>query len=331
MGLYRIVGLTVLIWLLACEQSDLPDSSLSPVQGDRFNGVNYSLTHLLPEEGIDLEPISGNWVALVPQYFGNQGQTLITQVHRWERIIPTSIELAQEKGLSILIKPHIDFNQNRIFRGEFVLENEADWKLFEAAYTERILELASIAEQYQVEAFCVGTELRLFVLKRSDYWRDLIAQVRARFSGQLVYAANWDEYHEIPLWDQLDYIGVNAYFPLSKTPTPQPQELLLGWMWYKDALQHLSEKTGKPILFTEFGYRSIEQATWKHWELGIGNPSESVQALGYEVFFQTFWEEPWVAGGLIWEWVPNPPRGINTRWTPQGKLAEEVIGEWYKK
>ena len=331
MGFYQMVGLVVLMCLLACEQSELSDSSFTSGQSARLNGVNYSQTHLLPEEGIDLEPISGNWVALIPQYFGNQGQTLITQVHRWERIIPTSIEQAQEKGLAIMIKPHIDFNQNRIFRGEFTLENEEDWQLFEEAYSERILELVSIAEQYQVEAFCVGTELRLFALKRSDYWRNLIAQIRERFSGQLVYAANWDEYHEIPFWDQLDFIGVNAYFPLTKTPIPQPQELHLGWVWYKDALRHLAEETGKPILFTEYGYRSIEQATWKHWELGIGNPSESVQALGYDIFFQTFWEEPWVAGGLIWEWVPNPPRGSNTRWTPQGKLAEEVIGEWYKK
>lgn len=329
MGFFRLAGLVVLVTLLACEQNDLSRERFSPSLGERFNGVNFSQTHLLPEEGIDLAPISGNWVALIPQYFGNQGQTQITQIHRWESIIPTSIERAQEKGLSIMIKPHIDFNENRIFRGEFTLENEEDWQVFEEAYTERILALVSFAEEYQVEAFCVGTELRLFVLERSEYWRKLISQVRERFSGKLVYAANWDEYHEIPFWDQLDYIGVNAYFPLTKTPVPQTQELLLAWTWYKESLHHLSKQTQKPILFTEYGYRSMEKATWKHWELGIGTPSESVQALGYEVFFQTFWEEPWVAGGLIWEWIPNPPRRNNTRWTPQGKLAEEVIGEWY--
>ncbi len=329
MRLTRIIIPGLILLLLACEQGEPALMLTSTAPEQRFRGANYSQTHLLTEEGIDLTSIQANWVALIPQYFGRQGLPQITSVHRWERLIPEAIEEAKQAGLSVMIKPHIDFNDNRIFRGEFKLDNEEEWQNFEQAYSDRILSLAAIAESHGVEAFCIGTELRLFATKRGTFWKTLITQLREEFSGQLVYSANWDEYHEIPFWDQLDYIGVNAYFPLTKSPHPSEEELSLGWTWYKDAMKALSQKTGKPILFTEYGYRSMVQATWKHWELVGGTPSDSIQALAYDVFFQTFWEEPWVAGGLFWEWIPNPPRGINTRWTPQNKLAEDVIREWY--
>jgi hypothetical protein len=56
------------------------------------------------------------------------------------------------------------------------------------------------------------------------------------------------------------------------------------------------------------------------------------QATAYRALFETFWNEPWFAGGFLWKWFDShAERGgpDNTRFTPQNKPAEEVIREWY--
>lgn len=45
--------------------------------------------------------------------------------------------------------------------------------------------------------------------------RRLIRQIRRVYHGPLTYAANWSgEYKQIRFWDALDYVGIQAYFPL---------------------------------------------------------------------------------------------------------------------
>ena len=54
----------------------------------------------------------------------------------------------------------------------------------------------------------------------------------------------------------------------------------------------------------------------------------------YEALFETFWDEPWFAGGFCWKWFHDHGRTIseeNNRFTPQGKPAEEVMKTWYGK
>ncbi len=56
------------------------------------------------------------------------------------------------------------------------------------------------------------------------------------------------------------------------------------------------------------------------------------QANGYEAFFQTFWHLPWFDGAFFWKWYPDPQHAGRARhvgFTPQGKLAEQVMARWY--
>ena len=54
------------------------------------------------------------------------------------------------------------------------------------------------------------------------HWRKLIRKTRSLYQGQLTYAANFDQYHEVSFWDALDFMGVNAYFSLrSDLPSDQ--------------------------------------------------------------------------------------------------------------
>ena len=243
------------------------------------------------------------------------------------------VKALKKDNIKIMLKPQI-----WVWRGEFTgfitMKTEADWKILENTYSKYILEFAQVAQDSNAEIFCIGTELEKFVEQRPQYWSDLITKVRAIYKGKLTYAANWNEYLKTPFWEQLDYIGIDAYFPVSDSKTPTIEECLLGWVKHKKSIKAFSEKYGKPILFTEFGYRSIDYAGKAPWtvdriesKVNLDAQSNTTKAL-----FLTFWKEEWFAGGFVWKWFINHDKvgGIeNNRFTPQNKPAEQVIKAQY--
>jgi len=137
----------------------------------------------------------------------------------------------------------------------------------------------------------------------------------------------------VQFWDELDYIGIDAYFPLTQSSTPSVAELEEAWMVHKVAIEELSLDFNKPVLFTEFGYKSSAGCCKNPWEEDRdGAVDMRCQRNGYEALFATFWKEEWFAGGFLWKWFPDDENsgGVgNNRFTPQNKLAEQVIQEYY--
>ena len=95
----------------------------------------------------------------------------------------------------------------------------------------------------------------------------MIDNARSKFSGQLTYSSNWDAYHQIPFWDQLDFIGISAYFPLTEDKTPRVEDLKTHWRPIVKKLRKYARRHNKQILFTEFGYLSIDGCAYRAWEL----------------------------------------------------------------
>jgi hypothetical protein len=121
-----------------------------------------------------------------------------------------------------MVKPQI-WVWNGTYTGLIKMTSETDWQALEKSYTAFILTYAKAAELLNAEVFCIGTELELFVANRPKYWQQLITQIRKIYTGKLTYASNWDEFTRVPFWQDLDFVGIDAYFPLSdkKTPTVQ--------------------------------------------------------------------------------------------------------------
>ena len=187
--------------------------------------------------------------------------------------------------------------------------------------------------------FVIGTELSRAALERDKFWRRLAHEVRQQYGGPITYAANWwEEFEHIAFWEELDFIGIQAYFELSKENDPSVAELQEGWRPYKVAIQHLSNSTGRPVLFTEIGYRNVPDAAAVPWrwpsrdEIGTVEPADELQARLYDVFFDNFWDEPWFAGAILWKWSADAVgRSNRLDFSPSGKPAEEVIEKWFAK
>lgn len=247
---------------------------------------------------------------------------------------------ADSLGMAIIIKPHLwlgRYSAEGQSRSTIGYTTESDWQKWEAQYSELIMHYAKHAEEIQAYMLVIGTELARAARERPQYWITLIRQVREVYSGRLSYAANWwDEYEYVSFWEELDAIGIQGYFELSDAPDPSLAELAEGWASHKSDLKQLSTSTGKPVLFTEIGYRNVPDAAAKPWrwpsrdEMGRVEPANELQARLYESFFQNFRDEPWIEGAILWKWTGDQDRRRNyLDFSPQGKPAEDVIRRWF--
>lgn len=253
--------------------------------------------------------------------------------------IEITTQMARKHGIKTLLKPHI-WLRNRSdgkWLSDIAMDNEADWQSWFVHYRTFILHYAQLAEKNGIEALSVGAELHATVKLRPNDWRKIIAEVRQVYRGQLTYCANWyQEFEDVKFWDELDFIGIQAYFPLSEKENPTIDELKKGWQTHMEAIEKIRKQYRKPVVFTEIGYRSTPDAAIKPWEWmrsssNVYSEAElQTQANCYEAFFQTFWNKDWFAGAYIWKWFPTSGRGSDP-FTPQNKPAEKVMAKWYGK
>ncbi|HMB90020.1 MAG TPA: hypothetical protein VKP65_04180 [Rhodothermales bacterium] len=254
---------------------------------------------------------------------------------------------ADSLGLSIILKPHIWVRmegEEGLARHRIAFDTEEKWRQWEDHYHRFMMHYAHLAQEIDAPVLVIGTELANPVRTRPDFFRHLIADIRNVYDGKLTYAANWwEDYEHVSFWDALDYIGVQAYFELSKANNPTLDLLKTGWEAPEAALQQLSKETGKPVLFTEIGYRNISYAAAQPWrwpERDEEAPQDdALQARLYEAFFASLWHEPWFAGAILWKWRPpmeDPEHDRRRRrpgtylgFTPQDKPAEQVIARWF--
>lgn len=297
---------------------------------------NFPANYLL-----DVRKVNAGWVAISPFALSKAGQPSVTFNNRFQwwgettKGAATIIDYAQKANLKILLKPQIWMMHSWV--GFFELESEQDWQKWERDYEAYILAFAKIAAAKNVAAFCVGTEYKIAAVKRENYWRDLICKVREIYDGPLTYASNWDNYQNIPFWDELNFIGVDAYFPLENAATPNLEVLLKNWHPLKKQLETFAQKHKKQIVFTEYGYMSCDYTAWQNWEneanrSGVGLNLEA-QSIAFEALYKTLWKEDWFGGGFIWKWYHNYEKsggGNDKDYTPQNKPAEKIISKWYE-
>ena len=283
--------------------------------------------------------INANWIAVIPFAYTRLGQTGVRyniSGQQWwgeqPQGIRETIRLAKEADIDVLLKPQVYIPGS--WPGALDFESEDDWQNWEDNYKNYILELVAIAVEYEVAMFCIGTEFRISTKKRAKFWINLIQEIREIYSGKLTYAANWDDYDQVTFWKELDFIGVDAYFPLSESKSPTVEELKKGWQPWKAKMKVISEENNKPIIFTEYGYRSVDYTAKKPWMVDRTNEAVNLkaQANAKEAIFSEFWQEEWFAGGYVWKWfIDHESSGgeKDNRFTPQNKPAEEIIKSFY--
>lgn len=330
---------------LACVNPPKHESKKIPptvfTSKEKINGVSFvSPPRQIEQHLVSLpkELLNANALSIMPYGFIPEGSSelMYNSDRQWwgERTkgCMQLIQMAHEADYQVMLKPQV-WKRGGAYTGEHDYSSEADWLAFEKSYKDFILHFAQVADSLNVAFFAIGTEWKNFVIKRPIFWKQLIRDVRAVFNGKIVYAANWDEYEEVPFWSELDYVGIDAYFPLIAEQTPQTNSLIEALQPIKKAIHRFSDSLQKQIIFTEYGYRSRNNNAFRPWESDRGGAVNLIaQENAYRAFYQTFWLENFIAGGFIWKWFPNHEQsgGENhTGFTPQNKPVEKLIKKHY--
>ena len=250
--------------------------------------------------------------------------------------LAATARLARQFGIRTLLKPHLWVAgwHDTVWTGQIKMKSPEDWKAWFDSYRKFILHYAALAEKHGMEALAVGTELQGTTLGHEKEWREVIRQVRQVYHGKLTYAANWDhEFEALEFWDTLDFAGVQAYFPLSERSDPTLEELMAGWEKPLALLERVAAKIGRPVAFTEIGYKSSDRASVEPWLWSTKDRTNlEAQARCYEAMFRAAWGKPWFKGVFVWKWFPHfdtARSGTDNNFTPQGKPAERILSSWY--
>jgi len=327
--------LSLLVFLQAC--------SAQIAKEEKINGVSF-VANRNPVDSTHVKPVqdlNANYAAVMPfgfvpdqekpqivyntdrQWYGETregGRNYIAQLHNG--------------GIKVMVKPQIWIRRGE-FTGYLKMATEEEWVALENSYRDFIIDYATLAQEEEAVIFCIGTELEQFVTARPDYWRQLIIDIRKVYTGKLTYAANWDEYKRTPFWDMLDYIGIDAYFPVCEDQTPTVECTIAGWQKWKDEVSAFAKAENKKVIFTEFGYRSVDFSGKEPWKADRSMDAVNLEAQVNTLtgFFESVWQEEWLAGGFVWKWFIQHDQvgGVdNHQFTPQNKPAEEVIRTYFK-
>ncbi len=330
----RTLGLLVLCFL---------QFSCASQKFEKINGVSFvaSREKVGQHHVEEILNIHANHAAVMP--FGfireiNSPEIIFDTERQWFGETKTGakqyIEMLHKNGIEVMLKPQI-----WIWRGEFTgtlkMQSEEDWVALEISYEKFLMSYARLAQETNTALLCIGTELEQFVKNRPVFWKNLIVKIRSVYKGKLTYAANWDEYPRTTFWEDIDFIGIDAYFPLSDERTPSVEQLRKGWQNHKDKMSALSFEKNKPIIFTEYGYRSMDYTAKKPWLVDRNDENVNLegQVNAKKAIFEEFWNEDWFAGGYVWKWFIHHDKaggGEDNRFTPQNKPAQLVIRDFYK-
>ena len=340
----KLVGIALLLGCFSGSCQSKKQASAHYNLSEKIAGVNFVNSRYTPDSNIfaPIRQLNAGWVSLIPYAFTPRGsaEVVYDTKRQWRGETTQGIidytALARKQGLKIMLKPHLWLLGDG-FTGKFSYSDPKKQGKWAKAYKHYIMHHARLADSLNIELLCIGTELETFVKKQPLFWQRFIKDIRAVYKGKLTYAANWDEYKRFPYWAMLDYIGIDAYFPLSKAQTPNAEQLKAGWQPWLAEIQGIQKKHNKPVLFTEFGYRSINQTAAKPWV--SDNRQQAVnlkgQANALNILLQEFMPKTWFAGGFAWKWFDANHHKIDpkthTGYSPQNKPAEKILKKWYAK
>jgi hypothetical protein len=324
-----------------------PTPAPSPTQGSGFDYAG--LTHvswwhdqyLGPEAMFSREALAStrsNWAGVLVTWYmdGRESDAIRAHPSRTptDEAVTQAIQDLHNLGLKVMLKPHVDVLDGT-WRGSIRPGNDSAWF---ASYAAFIVHYAALAQATGAELVCVGTELA--TLTDSRYlaqWAEIVGRVRDVYAGPLTYAANAtapaDEFTSVSFWDLVELPGLDVYTPLTSETDPSVAELVAGWYRNRDgqnmvaALRNWQASHGKPVVFTEIGYRSADGANRAPWDFQTASaydPGE--QADCYAAAFEVWMREArWMRGFFWWNWAVPMPGPTDTDYTPRGKPAEALL------
>ncbi|MCB9555992.1 MAG: glycoside hydrolase TIM-barrel-like domain-containing protein [Deltaproteobacteria bacterium] len=237
------------------------------------------------------------------------------------------IAQAKAMGFAVHLFPMIDVQKRKPLEWRGTIK-PASWERWWQSYRRFILHYATIAKRSGADIFCVGSEL-VTTENQTQRWQALIAEVRRRYRGQLLYSANWDHYQPVTFWQHVDLIGLTAYYTIAKTNDDTAEQMTQAWGEIRNKLVAWSRRQKRRLLFTEVGYPSLDGGAVNPWDYTQNTyPDPEEQRRAYVAFARAWSGVDELAGVFFWDWYGKG--GLkDRRYTARNKPAAQVIRRWF--
>jgi hypothetical protein len=317
--------------------------TIGPIESGCHPGVGYG-TKAFEATLDELVGWGANWVSLTP--FGRVGSKAGLGVDpKFEADVRTNreafgraIDQAHARGLRVLVVPHL-WVESGEWRATIEPGDDEAWALWEASYTRYVTAWAELAEKHHADVFAAGVELRSWVTTaRAESFRSVIKSIRHAYHGVLTYSANWDDAEDTLIWNDVDLIGINAFYPLADGPNATLDAMTARASSTALSVRTLRARFRKPVYFSEVGYTTRPDPAWKPWEWpeDLDHPvvDEAAQALAMRALLTPFVDDASFPGFFVWR-VYADPNDVSQEpgwgFSPRGKHAERILRSLWRK
>jgi hypothetical protein len=318
------------------EGAGLRGVTIGPIESSQqpARGYGTDASRVLLDE---LVRLGVNAISITP--FGRIWSLHSTQISRdfelpFEQSRASVMQLvgdAKARGMKVLIVPHL-WVETSGWRGEIDPGSDAGWLAYQKSYREFVLGWAEVAQRAGADALSIGVECKSWSGRFGPYWMALIADLRAAFAGQLTYSSNWDEADDVLFWDQLDFIGINAFYPLADRESASYASYADGAARAVDRALALGRLVAKPVVFVEIGYTTRRDAAVQPWlwpdDMRDVVIDEWEQARALSALLGAAITQPAFRGLFVWRYYANlddVSQEANWGFSPHGKLAERLL------
>lgn len=279
-----------------------------------------------------LSRLGANSVSFVVPIF--QEGVLSSVVHTDLVRTPSNVKVAifateaRKRGFTVMLRPLLDIGTPETatdWRGTLRPQDREQWH---RTYRALLLSYAQLAQANHVDVLDIGSELDSMEPDAS-YWTQLIRSIRSVYHGQVTYSSNWAKGY--PAFGRsLDFISIDAYFPLSRPLTASAPELAAAWQPWIDRMNRIRKSFGKPLVLTEMGATSLAGSFQQPWIWDNGQPIDlTSQQRYYEAACQSV--VPRFGGVYWWLYTLDPPAkpGLDRSYAVAGKPAEAALKDCF--
>ena len=203
-----------------------------------------------------------NHVSIVVQYFQanlNDSNLYLAPYAPSDEELNQALKYIKDQGMSSSIKMFIDvdYKNDNVWRAYIKPTNRQAW--FDN-YRSLVTKYGKIAENQSSTLFSIGTEM--IELSRDDRspidtsnWNKIISELRSVYKGKITYGQNSygenEDINGIKFLNNLDVIGISAYYPLSSNPNSSVSDFKKAWQEIENnKILPLKAAYQKPIIFT---------------------------------------------------------------------------------
>jgi hypothetical protein len=315
--------------------------TIGPIESSLHPGRGYGSPAF--ERGLDeAVRLGATWISLTP--FGRAWDLHATGIDKTfelpfaenQRNLARAVKQAHARGLRVLLVPHL-WVESGEWRAEIDPPGDAGWQRFASAYRGFVLSWARVAKESRVDMLAVGVELRSWLTTtHAPSFLPIIRDVRAAFPGLLTYAANWDDVDQTVIWNELDVIGINAFYPLTDKNNASPADLVKGGLEVGKKVEELAKLWQKPVMFNEFGYTARTDPALRPWEWPDHMSNVTVdaraQADAYRGLLAGMLSTQQLVGAFVWRLYADPDDlSQEAEWgfSPRGRDAELALRDAY--